>query len=134
MYYESMHQTFTLSQICDLYTSMNAFTDLGCYVNCEWLAKNDIPGDRTSWGAFEMLNERSIAVQRQLAEHAAADADATGVTKIVGDFWATGMDAEKINAQGLEPLKGDLAEIDALADGHAVAEYLRTSFAKGKGQ
>jgi putative endopeptidase len=121
-------------QVGDLDASKNACTDFTGYVNGKWLANNEIPGDRTSWGAFEMLNERSIAVQRQLAEHAAADADATGVTRIVGDFWATGMDAEKINAQGLEPLKADLAEIDALADGPAVAAYLRKSFAQGKGQ
>ncbi len=55
-------------------------------------AAHPIPGDRTSWGAFEMLDERSTAVQHQLAEQAAADASASGVEKLVGDFWATGMD------------------------------------------
>src|SRR3546814_16838774 len=55
-------------QLADLDSSMNACVDFGGYVNGKWLAANAIPGDRTSWGAFEMLNERSIAVQRQLAE------------------------------------------------------------------
>ncbi len=120
-------------QLSDLDTSKNACVDFGDYVNSKWLSANPIPGDRTSWGAFEMLAERSLAVQRQLAEQAAADAKASGVEKLVGDFWSTGMDAEKINAQGIEPLKPMLAEIDALADGPAVAEYLRKSAAKGNG-
>ncbi|MGH8032047.1 MAG: M13 family metallopeptidase [Luteimonas sp.] len=121
-------------QIGDLDPAKNACTDFAGHVNGQWLAANAIPGDRTSWGAFEMLAERSTAVQRQIAEHAAADAGANGVNKIIGDLWSTGMDGTTINAQGLEPLKGRLAEIDALADGPAVAEYLRKSFAKGEGQ
>ena len=61
-----------------------------------------------------MLAERSLAVQHQLAEQAAADDRRTGIEKIVGDFWATGMDEAKIDAQGIAPLNGRLAEIDAL--------------------
>ena len=118
--------------IADLDTSKDVCDDFAGYANSKWLAANAIPGDRTSWGAFEMLDERSNAVQHQLVEQAAADANATGVKKIVGDLWATGMDEAKVNAQGIEPLKGHLAAIDALADGPAVAEYLRTSAAKGE--
>jgi putative endopeptidase len=118
--------------IGDLDTSKDACTDFGGYVNGKWLAANAIPGDRTSWGAFEMLSERSKAVQRQLAEQAAAKTDATGVEKIVGDFFATGMDASKINAQGIEPLKSRLDAIAALDSKDKVADYLRTSAAKGE--
>jgi len=119
--------------IDDLDPGIDACTDFGAYANGKWLAANPIPGDRTSWGAFEMLDERSTAVQHQLAEQAAADTAATGVKKIVGDIWATGMDEARINAQGIEPLAAELAAIDALADGAAIAEYLRTTAAKGGG-
>ncbi|HEY5971659.1 MAG TPA: M13-type metalloendopeptidase [Pseudoxanthomonas sp.] len=120
-------------QMSDLDTSKNACSDFGGYVNGKWLAANAIPGDRASWGAFEMLDERSTAVQRQLAEQAAADNNATGVEKIVGDLWSTGMDEAKINAQGIEPIKAELAAIDALNDKDAIAGYLRSSAAKGQG-
>ena len=118
--------------ITDLDTSKNACTDFGGYVNGQWLAKNTIPSDRTSWGAFEMLDERSTGVQHQLAEQAAADKNATGVEKIVGDLWSTGMDEAKINAQGIDPIKGELAAIDALKDKDAIVGYLRSSAAKGQ--
>ncbi|GAB3344683.1 peptidase [Marilutibacter aestuarii] len=116
----------------DLDPSKDACTDFGGYVNGKWLAANEIPGDRTSWGAFEMLAERSLAVQRQIAEQAAADSNATGVEKIIGDFWSTGMDAEKINAQGIDPIKGELAEIEALDSQDKIADFLRSSAAKGR--
>jgi len=119
-------------QVADLDTSKNACTDFTGYANGKWLAANPIPGDRTSWGAFEMLDERSTAVQRQLAEQAAAHANATGVEKIVGDLWATGMDEAKINAQGIEPIKADLAAIDGLASKEAIVEYLSANAAKGR--
>jgi putative endopeptidase len=118
--------------VSDLDTSKNACTDFGGYVNGKWLAANAIPSDRTSWGAFEMLAERSTAVQHQLAEQAAADKNATGVEKIVGDLWSTGMDEAKINAQGIEPIKGELAAIDGLNDKDAIVAYLRSSAAKGQ--
>ena len=119
-------------QASDLDPSKNACVDFGGYVNGTWLAANDIPGDRTSWGAFEMLAERSIAVQRQLAEQAAANDGATGVQDIVGDFWATGMDAEQINAQGIKPIQGRLDAIAALDSQEAVTDYLRSSAARGE--
>ena len=118
--------------LADLDTTKSACTDFGAFANGKWLSANPIPGDHTAWGSFEMLGERSLAVQHQLAEQVAGMKDAKGVEKIVGDFWATGMDEAKINAQGIAPLKSHLDAIDALADGPAVAEYLRTTAAKGE--
>src|SRR6185436_15027337 len=73
----------------DLDPSRSACADFAGHVNAKWLGSNQIPSDRTSWGAFEMLAERSLAIQKQLAEQAAARADAQGVENIVGDVYAT---------------------------------------------
>src|SRR5690606_12333460 len=120
-------------QLADLDDSRNACVDFAGYANAKFLAANPVPGDRTSWGAFEMLDERSTAIQRQLAEHAAGLDNASGVEKLVGDFWATGMDQAKINAQGIEPLKDELAAIDALSDSAGIVQWLQQSAAKGQG-
>ncbi|GAB3092219.1 M13 family metallopeptidase [Lysobacter terrae] len=116
----------------DLDPAKSACADLDAYVNGKWKAANPIPADRTDWGLYEAMSERSLAVQHQLAEHAAAG-QGSGVEKIVGDLWATGMDSAKRNAQGIEPLRPRLAAIDSLSDGAAVAAFLRESFAKGEG-
>lgn len=119
-------------QIADLDTTKNACADFAGYANGKWLAANAIPSDRTSWGAFEMLDERSTAVQKQLAEQAAAHAGATGVEKIIGDLWATGMDEAKANAQGIEPIAPMLKSIDGLQDKDAIVAYLQQTAAKGQ--
>ncbi|MGN6512840.1 MAG: M13 family metallopeptidase [Lysobacteraceae bacterium] len=119
--------------VADLDAGKNACDDFDGYVNGKWQAANDIPGDRSSWGAFDMLAERSLAVRHQLAEQAAADDKATGIEKIVGDFYATGMDDARINAQGIAPLQDRLASIDALTDTASIADWLRKSYARGEG-
>ena len=112
-----------------------ACTDLNQFVNQKWLAANPIPGDRVTWGSFEVLGERSLQVQAELAAAAAEKKDgAVGTpTRIVGDFWATAMDEAKANELGITPIEGDLTQIAALKDGAAIADYVRTRHAKGLG-
>ncbi|MGO1069418.1 M13 family metallopeptidase [Lysobacter sp. CA199] len=117
----------------DLDAGKNVCDNLGEYVNSRWFTANPIPADRSSWGVSAALSERALAVQRQLAEQAASDAKAGGVEKIVGDLWATGMDEAKINAQGIEPLRPELAQIDAVQSPERLVVYLRESAAKGRG-
>ena len=119
-------------QASDLDSNLDACSAFGDYVNGKWLAANEIPADRTSWGAFTILDERSVAVQHQLAEQVAQVKNPNHIEKVVGDLWATGMDEAKINAQGIEPLKADLAAIDGLNDKDAIAAYLRDRAAKGE--
>ena len=116
----------------DLDPSQNACKDLSAYVNGKWLAANAIPADESGWGAFLVLNNRSLGVRQQLAEHIAAEPDATGIDKIIGDFWSTGMDDKKLNELGIAPLESRLAAIDALTDGPSVAEHLRTISSVGE--
>ena len=101
-------------------------------MNDKWLAANPIPGDKTSWGPWDVLALRTLGIQRQLAERAAGEATPTGIEKIVGDFWVSGMDEARVNAQGMTPLNDRLAAIDALRDGPAIAEYLRKVAARGE--
>ena len=97
--------------IADLDTSKNVCDNLADFVNSKWLAAHPIPADRTTWGSFEMLTERSLAASRQLAEAAAAKTDNTGVEKLVGDMYATGMDEAAINAAGITPIQPMLDKI-----------------------
>jgi len=116
----------------DVDASKNACTDLAGYANSKWLAGNPIPADQTRWGAFNVLRERSLQVQKQLAEQIAAKAEPAGIDKIIGDLWATGMDEAKLNAEGIAPLKDRLGEIEGLKDGPSIAAYLRATAARGE--
>ena len=119
--------------ITDLDTSKKVCDNLADFVNSKWLAANPIPSDRTTWGSFEMLGERSLAANKQIAEAQAARTDATGIDKLVGDFYATGMDEAKVNAAGATPIQPMLDKIAAIKTPADVAEYLRQDFAAGGG-
>ncbi|MGH7627006.1 MAG: M13 family metallopeptidase [Gemmatimonadaceae bacterium] len=116
----------------DLDRSRNACTDFYGYVDGKWLAANPIPADRTDWGSFSILQERSLAVRHQIAEQVAKIEHPVGVEKIIGDFWTSGMDSAAIESQGIKPLQPQLDAIAALTDGASVAAYIRTSAAHGE--
>ena len=129
---ESKLPAATRFAIGDLDNAQPACVDFNQHVNGKWMAANPIPGDRSNWGVSEILGERSLAIQQQLAEQAAAVTDASGIEKIIGDFWATGMDTARINAQGITPLTPQLQAIDALTDQAALTTYLRERAAEGR--
>ena len=80
----------------DLDPAVSACTDLGAHVNGTWLAANPVPADRTTWGSFEVLGERSLEIQHALVQNLAKQDGATGTAKLLGDVWATGMDEAAI--------------------------------------
>jgi putative endopeptidase len=120
-------------QASDLDPAISACTDLNAHVNGKWLAANPVPPDRTTWGSFEMLGERSLGVQKQIVETLAAKQEAAGVEKVIGDFWATGMDEAAIDAAGIAPIQPLLDEVAALASPQDIANFIRRSHAEGRG-
>ena len=120
--------------VADLDTSKNACVNLADFVNSKWLAANPVPSDKTSWGSFEMLDERSVAASKGIAEAAAANTSATGIEKLVGDLYASGMDTAKVEAAGIAPMQPMLDRIAALKTPADIAQYLRDEFAAGRGE
>ncbi|HEY9721729.1 MAG TPA: M13 family metallopeptidase [Oscillatoriaceae cyanobacterium] len=97
--------------------------DFYAFVNGGWEKKTQIPGDKTSYGAFSLLAEQSRKDVRALLEQASkhpADADA----RLIGDYYASLMDLKAIDRAGLRPLQGELARITSLNDLGDVAEEL----------
>lgn len=79
-----------------------------------WYAKNEIPADKSRWGGFNELAERTWGQVRAIVEEAAAAPGAPGTSRQkVGDFFASGTDTDTINALGLKPVEADLAAIAA---------------------
>lgn len=117
----------------DLDANSPICVDLNKYVNGKWLAANPVPSDRTTWGSFEMLGERSLAVQKQIVEAASSSKPALGTNEQkIGDLYGAGMNEAKLNAEGAAPLVPYLAEVEALKDGAGVADYIINNFAKGQ--
>jgi putative endopeptidase len=102
------------------------------YVNAPWLKSHPIPADRTSWGAFEMLDERSLVAQHEIAENAAKAKNTPGsIEQKVGDFYGSGMDEAAVEKAGYNPIRDDLKRIDGLNTPDEIADFVRDYAAQG---
>ena len=99
--------------------------DLYRFVNGNWLARTEIPSDRSNYGAFTKLADDVEVNLKAIAEEAAAStANAGTEQRQVGDFYASFMDETRAEQLGLTPLAGELARIDAIRDRTALVDYL----------
>lgn len=111
---EIKNQAIDLSM---LDSSINPADDFFDYVNSKWIKANPIPASKSAWGAFYELDEKSMAVLKDIQEKAAADQSAKegSNTRFIGDFYRSAMDSAGIDKAGLEPLIPLLAELDTLS-------------------
>jgi putative endopeptidase len=104
--------------------------DLFQHVNGAWLAKTEIPADRSSWGAFDRLFEKSQDDLRAIAEEAArstSKAPGSDAQKI-GDFYDSFMDEAKAEELGMTPIAAELAAIDAIRTKTDLARHFARFF------
>ena len=78
-------------------------TEFYSSANAEWLKANPLPAGAGSLTALGQLLERSQQQQRQLLD-AAMQAPQGNVQKLLGDFWASGLDEEAVEADGAKPI------------------------------
>ncbi len=112
--------------------SADACVDFYQFANGRWLALNPIPEEYSSWGISHEMYERNLVLLREIMEEAAASNAPKGTNEQkFGDFWHTGMDTQRIEAQGLEPLEADLKRVDAIDSVEDVAAMVRDLHAEG---
>jgi len=104
--------------------------DLFGYVNGTWLATEEIPSDRSSWGPFVQLADRAEAQVRDIiTELAEADAesaegvDADEAAKIAA-LYQSFMDTDSIEKKGLRPIQPLVRAIEGLRDLRDLAAFV----------
>ncbi|GGY02368.1 M13 family metallopeptidase [Paludibacterium paludis] len=103
--------------------SVRAQDDLFHAINGNWVKKTEIPADKSSWGAFAILRERSDERTRLILEDARQGKLKGADARKIGDLYASFMNEAAIEKTGLAPLAGDLARISAIADKSALIDY-----------
>ncbi|MFC4728171.1 M13 family metallopeptidase [Coralloluteibacterium thermophilus] len=103
-------------------------SDFYTHVNKPWLDANPLPYGATSFGQLDQINALALEQQRELLQ-AAATSPQTPAQRVLGDFWASGLDTAAIEAAGLtaiQPLLDRIAAVRrpgqlgaAIADLHA---------------
>ncbi|WP_107711470.1 M13 family metallopeptidase [Oceanicaulis sp.] len=96
-------------------TQVHPGDDFNQYANGTWLTETEIPGEFSRFGTFSILAlEAEEQVQAIIDDAAAQGGEAGSNSQLVGDLYASWMNADAIEAAGVAPLQPYLAEIDAV--------------------
>jgi putative endopeptidase len=88
--------------------------DFYMYADGGWIKSHEIPADRSRFGGFDELHDRNEAILHGILDGATAAKDPNFVTKLVGDFYFSGMDLGTVDSVGIAPLKSEFDRIDAI--------------------
>ena len=98
--------------------------DFFAYVNGKWIAENEIPADRSRYGAFDILRDKSDEDVKAIIEGASATENEVGSDQQrVGDLYLSFQDFESRDARGIAPLVPYLAQIDAIDSEEALFAF-----------
>src|SRR6266567_4733828 len=96
------------------------------FANGGWLARTALPPEYPSYGSFTELVERNNTTLRRIVERLAATAPKAPKTaeQKLGALYASCMDSSAIERAGSDPLKNELARIDAIASREGLTRAL----------
>ena len=95
------------------------------YVNGSWMKTAKIPADKPTWGSFNKLAEdtdnNSMTILNSLLKDKFADGSEG---KKIQDLYATYMNMDKRNADGIKPIQTNLDKIDAIKNMADLQKYM----------
>lgn len=87
------------------------------YANGKWFAENLIKPSEQSAGIWQIIQDTVNAQVLKICQSAAQTTAEKGSNKQkIGDFYFSGMDSAKLNADGISAIKPYLGQIDAMKD------------------
>jgi predicted metalloendopeptidase len=100
--------------------------DLFRNANGAWLARFDIPADKSRFGSFDVLRDKAEADIRAIIDRVATDPQRKPGSEAqkVGDLYAAFMDEARAEALGVTPIAKDLKAIDKVKDLKGFAKAL----------
>jgi len=109
----------------DLDTSVSPAADFHQFANGGWMKRNPLPSDRSRFGTFDELAQNAQKqVQSLIDDIAAGRVQDDPMAQKIALFYRVGMDEQKADSLGMNPLAPWLAKVDALADKAQVAGLL----------
>ena len=89
-------------------SSVKPGDDFFLFANGSWIKKTEIPPEYSRWGAFNQLIESNNDALHTIAEKASqtkVDPKLAPETQKVGDYYASGMDENAVEAARTKPLE-----------------------------
>ena len=121
--------------LANMDTTVAPGTDFYRYACGGWMEAHPLRDEYARFGSFEALDELSVEQVRTLLNELAAQTHADGsVGQKIGTLYNVVMDSAKQNAQGVEPLKADLARVAAVQTREELQQLLFDMHLKGMGR
>ena len=92
--------------------SVDPGDDFFGYANGSWMKNTEIPPDRSAFGNFDVVFAEVNKRTAELIKDAAKSSNPE--SKMVADYYSAYLDENAIEKRGLEPIKVDLAGINAI--------------------
>lgn len=113
-------------------TTVAAGADFYEYACGGWIKNNPLKPEYARFGTFDQLLENNQEQLRVLIEELSATPHEAGsVAGKIGALYAMGLDSTKLNADGVAPIKEELAAINALATKSDVSKMVATLHKEG---
>ncbi len=105
-------------------SGVRAQDDFFRYSQGKWLKDVEIPSDRSSWGAFNVAQDKVEGQISSIIAGAALDkgARAGSSAQKMGDYYASYVDEARRNGMGLTPLDAQRKRVKALKDKRGIAQ------------
>ncbi|WP_299808545.1 M13 family metallopeptidase [uncultured Shewanella sp.] len=88
--------------------------DFFMYASGTWYDNYVMPADKTRFGAFTGLAERSEKQVKEIIDDIASRSDLNAEEQLIADFYQAYMDTDTINKLGITPIQGTLDQIGAI--------------------
>jgi len=102
------------------------------YVNGAWIKNNKIPADKSSFGAFDAIYDKSQDDLKAIIEESSKGKfdDGSNEQKI-GDFYNSYLNQKDRDTKGVNPLQPEFAKIDAIINYSQLAAFFGEANRKG---
>ncbi|HYM74421.1 MAG TPA: M13 family metallopeptidase [Candidatus Dormibacteraeota bacterium] len=101
--------------------------DFFAYSCGNWLKKNPIPPDQSSWDTYSKMEDENKTQLRGILEAASApDARRNAVNQKIGDYYASCTDEKAIETKGADPIKPELERIAKISSKAEIADVAAT--------
>ncbi|MDP5002388.1 MAG: M13 family peptidase, partial [OM182 bacterium] len=85
------------------------------FANGKWLDEFELPADRSNYGSFSVLGDRSDErVNTIIEELSAAEPAADTIEQKISDYYLSYMNTEVLDERGIGPLREKLAQLSAI--------------------
>ncbi len=116
----------------DMDTTINPAADFDNYANGGWKKRFPVPDEKSRFGSFDLLADTGeVQVKNLITEIASKKHESGSIGQKIADFYNTGMDTAKIEAEGLNPVKPLMDQISLIKDKNDVMKVVADLHTQG---